>query len=234
MTSGCIAEGSERRWRSPRLLSRTKTRSAHWQKRGPGYSTTVEGITSAWTIMVDQEFRADALTKNLSGWLQSLEAEGIRETGRWDSRRVYSHPVTAALAAAGVMIARVVSGPPAGLVSLSYVSAVPTRTAGDPDHVSRALTQVVGLERHQKDAAKLDRSGVSVRHLFLWVDPASGWDVVRAFDEGVPAAASTVDDRITWVWLAVPTERGAQVLRWSALSGWLRDDVTIPLEQPSR
>jgi len=81
----------------------------------------------------------------------------------------------------------------------------------------------------EKDAAKLERSLVPVRHLFLWVDLASRWDVVRAFEEGVPTTAPTVDDRITWVWLAVPTENGADVLRWSAPSGWLRDAVTTSL-----
>jgi hypothetical protein len=207
----------------------TKTNAAHWQKRGPGYSMTVEGLTSAWTIMVDQEFCRGAFTKNLAGWLKALEREGILETGRWDSRRIYTHPVTAALAEAGVMIAKAVSGPPAGLVLLSYASIVPTRTAGDPNHISRALTQVLALERHQKDAAKLDQSHVPVRHLFLWVDLASRLDVVRAFEGGVPETAPTVDERITWVWLAVPTEHGADVLRWSALSGWRRDDVAISL-----
>lgn len=205
----------------------TKTHAAHWQKRGPGHFKVFEGITSAWTIMVDQEFPADALTKNLAEWLRALESEGITETGRWDSHRLYVHPVTTALAAAGVMIASAVSGPPAGLVSLVYASGFPTRPAGDPNHVSRALTEVLELERHQKDAAKLDQSGVPVRHLFLWIDMASRWDVVRAFGEGVPTTDPRVDERITWVWLAVPTENGADVLRWSAQAGWRRDEVSV-------
>ncbi|RSN99942.1 hypothetical protein DMH26_17620 [Streptomyces sp. WAC 05379] len=203
----------------------TKTHAAHWQKRGPGFSTMVEGVTSAWTILVDPGFRAEALTRNLAEWLRALESEGILETGRWDSSRVDTHPVAAALASAGVMIAQVVSGPPAGLVSLAFASAVPPRAAGDPDHISRALTEVLALERHQKDAAKLERSLVPVRHLFFWIDLTSRLDVVRAFEEGVPTAAPTVDDRITWVWLAVPTEDGADVLRWSAACGWRRDAV---------
>lgn len=111
---------------------------------------------------------------------------------------------------------------------MTYASNVPTRTAGDPDHISRALTAVLALKRHQKDADKLDRSRVPVRHLFLWVDLTSRLDVARAFGEGMPETAPTVDERITWVWLAVPTKHGADVLRWSALSGWRRDDVTIP------
>ncbi|MEU9213395.1 hypothetical protein AB0D27_37180 [Streptomyces sp. NPDC048415] len=144
----------------------------------------------------------------------TANSRGILETGQWDSSRAYTHPVAAALASAGVMIARAVSEPPAGLFSLGYVSTVPPRTAEDSDHISRALTQVLALERHQKDAAKLERSLAPVRHLFLWVDLASRWDVVRAFEEGEPTTAPTVDDRITWVWLAVPTEDGADVLRW--------------------
>lgn len=204
-----------------------KRNAAHWQKRGPGYTTTVDGLTSAWTIMVDPAFNAATLTKNLAKWLQALESESITETGRWDSSRIYTHPVTAALGAAGVMIASAVSGPPAGLVSLCYASDFPSRQAGDPDHVSRALTEILTLERHQKDAAKLDRSGVPVRHLFLWVDVASRLDVARAFDEGVPTLAPRVDDRITSVWLAAPSENGAEVLRWSAPVGWRRDDVTL-------
>ncbi|MFI5861773.1 hypothetical protein [Streptomyces sp. NPDC051546] len=203
------------------------TRAAHWQKRGPGDVKVIEGITSAWAIVVDQTFRAEALTKNLAEWLRALESEGITETGRWDSQRCYVHPVTMALAAAGVMRASIVPGLPAGTVSLAYVSDVPTRPAGDPNHVTRALTEVLALERHQKDAAKLDRSGVPVRHLFLWVDMASRWDVVRAFDEGTPTIDPRVDERITWVWLAVPTENGADVLRWTAGTGWRRDEVGV-------
>lgn len=209
----------------------TKTNAAHWQKRGPGYSMTVEGLTSGWAIMVDQEYHAGAFTKNLGGWLKALEREGILATGGWDSCRIYTHPVTAALAEAGVMRASAVPGPPAGSVWLAYGSGFPSRPAGDPNHIARALTEVLALERHQKDAAKLAKSGVPVRHLFLWVDVASRLDVVRAFEEGVPETAPTVDEQITWVWLAVPTEHGADVLRWSALSGWRRDDVAISLAQ---
>ena len=205
----------------------TKTNAAHWQKRGPGYTTTFDHLTSAWMIMVDPAFNASMLKKKLAGWLQTLESEGITETGRWDSHRMYTHPVTTALAAAGVMIASAISGPPAGLVSLCYPSCFPPRPAGDPDHVSRALTEVLALERHQKDAAKLDRSGVPVRHLFLWVDVMSRLDVVHALSEGVPTLAPRVDGRITEVWLAVPTENGAEVLRWSAPIGWRRDDVAV-------
>jgi hypothetical protein len=205
----------------------TKRNAAHWQKRGPGYTKTFDGLTSAWMIMVDPAFNATTLKKNLARWLQTLESEGITETGRWDSRRIYTHPVTAALAAAGVMIASAISGPPAGLVSLCYASGLTTRPAGDPNHVSRALTEILTLERHQKDAAKLDHSGVPVRHLFLWVDVMSRLDVARAFGEGVPTLAPRVDVRITTVWLAVPTENGAEVLRWSAPVGWRRDDVTV-------
>ncbi len=205
----------------------TKTNAAHWRKRGPGDFKVLEGVTSAWAIMVDQEFRADALKKNLAEWLRALEGEGITTTGRWDSDRVYVHPVTMALAAAGVLTASTVSGPPAGSVSLAYASGVPARPAGDPNHVSRALTEVLELERHQEDAAKLDRSNVPVRHLFLWVDVESRLDVVRAFDEGMPTIDPKVDERITWVWLAVPTENGADVLRWTAGAGWRRDEAAL-------
>ncbi|WP_327074399.1 hypothetical protein OG196_31650 [Kitasatospora purpeofusca] len=205
----------------------TRTDAAHWRKRGPDSSVTVEGVAWAWMILVDQTFRADALTKNIADWLRELESEGITETGRWDSRRAYVHPVTMSLAAAGVLIASGVPGGPAGMVSLAYVSDVPRRLAGDPDHVSRALTEVLALERHQKDAAKLDRSGASVRHLFLWVDLQSRIDVVRAFEEGVPTAAPEVDRRITTVWLAVRVTEGVNVLRWSKSGGWRRNIVPV-------
>lgn len=40
-------------------------------------------------------------------------------------------------------------------------------------------------------------------------------DIVRTFAEGVPTCDPTVDQRITTVWLAVATESGADLLRWS-------------------
>lgn len=207
----------------------TKTKAAHWQKHGPGFFKEVEGLTSAWMIMVDPGFRAEALNDKLDEWLRALEDEGILDTGRWDSHRTYTHPVVRALASAGVMIAQAVSGAPAGTVSLGYASAFPSRTAGDPDHISRELTRMLALERHQKDADKLERALAPVTHLFFWVDLASRLDVARAFDEGVPTATPRVDERITWVWLAVAAENGADVLRWSAASGWRRDTVTTSL-----
>ncbi|MFE7622535.1 hypothetical protein [Streptomyces sp. NPDC057509] len=205
----------------------TKTNAAHWQKRGPGFCSTVEGLASAWMILVDPGFQADALTKNIAEWLRALENEGVTETGLWDGSRMYMHPVTTALASAGVLQASAVSGPPAGSVHLAYASDLLPRPAGDPNHISTALTEALTLERHQKDAAKLDRSGVPVRHLFLWVDVMSRLDVARAFDEGTPTAAPDVDERITWVWLALHTENGADVFRWSAEHGWRRDSVNV-------
>ncbi|MDL2081977.1 hypothetical protein QNN03_36685 [Streptomyces sp. GXMU-J15] len=205
----------------------TRTNAGHWQKRGPGYFTTVDGLSSTWMLLVDPRFKADALTKNLDEWLRALENEGITETGLWDGSRMYVHPVTTALASAGVLQASAVSGPPAGSVHLVYQAPFPSRPAGDPNHISTALTEALKDEKHQGDAAKLDRSGVPVRHLFFWVDAMSRLDVARAFDEGVPTAAPDVDERITWVWLALHTETGADVLRWSARSGWLRDEVSI-------
>lgn len=59
----------------------------------------------------------------------------------------------------------------------------------------------------QKDAAKLGRSGVELRHLFMSVDMHTRRDVVRAFDEGTSTVPSVVDDTITVVWLAVETRR---------------------------
>lgn len=205
----------------------TITHATHWHKRGPGFETTVNGLTSAWILMVDQEVKATLLTENLAEWLRALEAEGIAKTGAWDSERIYRHPVTNGLAAAGVLEASAVIGPPAGMVVLSYVSSLKPRPAGDPNHVADELTKVLALDRHHKDGAKLGRAGASERHLFMWVDMHSRWDVVRAFDEGDPTTNPVVDSSITSVWLAVPTAEGAEVLRWSALHGWRRHTVTV-------
>ncbi|MBV1854594.1 hypothetical protein [Catellatospora tritici] len=204
----------------------TITHAMHWRKTGPGFEATVSGLSSAWMLVVDQEVKATALTEKLAEWLRALETEGITKTGKWDGERIYQHPITNGLAAAGVLEASAVAGPPAGMVVLSYVSNLKSRPAGDPNHTANELTEILKLDRHQKDAAKLGRSGASERHLFMWVDMHSRWDVVRAFDEGDPTAAPVVDSNITTVWLAVPTPEGAEVLRWSALHGWRRHNVT--------
>lgn len=205
----------------------TKTQGMHWRRRGPGFEVTVEGLATAWTIMVDQEFKATLLTENLASWLRALEAEGISKTGLWDGDRRYTHPVTHGLVTAGVMEASAMPGPPAGLVALAYVAGLKPRPAGDPNHIAKALTEIMTLDRHQKDAAKLGRSGVEVRHLFMWVDMHTRWDVVRAFGEGTPTAPPVIDDNITVVWLAVETAAGAEVLRWSATGGWCHNEVTM-------
>jgi len=70
----------------------TMTNAMHWQKVGPGFSATVAGLSSAWTVMVDPQFNAKTLNAGLAGWLRALEADGITETGRWDVQRIGVHP----------------------------------------------------------------------------------------------------------------------------------------------
>ncbi|MFY1696083.1 hypothetical protein [Solwaraspora sp. WMMA2101] len=207
------------------------TDAMHWQKRGPGFSTTVPGLSSAWMVMVDPAFNARTLTAGLPGWLRSLERDGIGETGRWDTARMYVHPVTTALAAAGVMIASVVPGPPAGEVALAYLSGMPSRPAGDPNHIAKTLTEALTLPRHVGDAAKLNRSGATDRHLFMWVDPVTRLDISRALGEGIPTVDPIVDPRITEVWLGLPTGDHVDVLRWSSTAGWRY--AQVPLQSGS-
>jgi hypothetical protein len=206
---------------------RTRTNLGHWQKRGPGFATTFPGLNQAWTIMVDPTFNAKALKSGLADWLRALEADGITETGRWDSGRLYGHPVTNAMARAGVIIASAVAGPPAGMISLGYASATPSRPADDPNHVTNAVTNALTLPRHRADAEKLAASGLAVRHLYLWVDPLTRLDMIRALAQGTPTAAPAVDSRITDVWLGLPDESGVGVLRWSAAEGWRYAHVTV-------
>jgi hypothetical protein len=74
---------------------------------------------------------AKAVTNGLAEWLQALERDQIVETGRWDSARLGVHPVTTAMAAAGVMIASSVTGPPPGMM-FGYATEILSRPAGDP------------------------------------------------------------------------------------------------------
>ncbi len=64
----------------------------HWQKVGPGHDVMIPGLAQAWTIMVDPQFNAKALTNGLGEWLQALERDQIVETGRWDSARLGGPP----------------------------------------------------------------------------------------------------------------------------------------------
>jgi hypothetical protein len=45
----------------------------HWQKVGPGHDIIIPGLAQAWTIMIDPQFNAKALTNRLAEWLQALE-----------------------------------------------------------------------------------------------------------------------------------------------------------------
>lgn len=205
---------------------RTRTNLGHWQKRGPGFTATIPGLSQAWTIMVDPTFNSKALKSRLAGWLRALEGDGITETGRWDSGRIYVHPVTNAIVGAGVIIASVIAGPPAGMISFGYASDIPCRPASDPNHITTAVSDALALPRHMADAEKLAASGVAVRHLFLWVDPLTRLDIGRALTLGTPTAPPAVDPRITAVWLGLPNESGVSVLRWSAAEGWRYARVT--------
>jgi hypothetical protein len=200
----------------------------HWQKVGPGHEIMIPGLARAWTIMVDPQANAKALTNGLAEWLQALERDQIVETGRWDGVRLGVHPVTTAMAITGVMMASSVTGPPPGLVMFRYATGIPSRPAGDPNHVSTAVTMALALPKHIKDAEKLDTSGVDVRHLFLWVDSLTRLDIRHALDDGVPTSDPVVDPRITEIWLGPPAGNDLEVLRWSEGDGWRYAEDTLP------
>lgn len=201
---------------------RTRTNLGHWHTHGPGASDTIAGLTSAWMIMVDPVANATALNRRLPEWLRTLEADGISETGRWDADRLYRYPVASAIVDAGVMIASTTMGPPAGTVSFFYTSTIPSRPYGDPNHIAAAVSETLAHRRHVADAEKLDASGASVRHLFLWVDSLTRLDIGRALTDGMPSAAPTVDPRITDVWLGLPDTAAATIASWSPAHGWRR------------
>ena len=50
----------------------TITNRMHWQKRGPGLDASVAGLTCSWSILIDQEFKADAAKAHLAEWLAAL------------------------------------------------------------------------------------------------------------------------------------------------------------------
>lgn len=203
------------------------TNLAHWQRVGPGYTSMISGLTKAWMIMVDPQVKATALNAGIAGWLQALEHDQITETDCWDSARLGVHPATTAMVAAGVMSAKSVTGPPPGTVTFLYATEIPSRPAGDPNHITSAVTTAMALPKHVKDAEKLHASGAAVRHLFLWVDPLTRLDIGRALSAGLPTADPVVDPRITEIWLGLPADTSVEVLRWSTGSGWRYAQVTL-------
>ncbi|MFE6869324.1 hypothetical protein ACFVFS_22570 [Kitasatospora sp. NPDC057692] len=209
-----------------------KRDSGHWDKRGPKNGATIPGLASCWALMIDSTEKADPLRKRLAEWLLALEADGITRTGRWDGVRFDDepHPVVHALAVAGVLVAEVIPGGPAGWVQMGYSSDALGRPAGDPDHVARTLRAALDLPREQAHADKLARSGAPGRHLFFHLDTGSRYDVARAMTEGTPSLPLQADERITSVWLSVIIESGADVLRWSAGHGWRRTTVALGRE----
>ncbi len=112
----------------------------------------------------------------------------------------------------------------AGTVTFGYYTDMNSTPAGDPNHIAVALSQVLKLDRHRKDAAKLATSGAVEQHLFMWVD-GTRLDVARALDSGVPTQAPEVAQSITTVWLAFPGEHEIELLRWSAARGWRHELV---------
>jgi hypothetical protein len=120
---------------------------------------------------------------------------------------------------AGVMVAQSITGPPAGTVSLMYVTGIPSRPGGDPNHVRDVVSASLNLTKHTKDAEKLDAAGAATRHLFLWIDPLTRADIGRALREGVPIVAP-LSIRISQLWLGLPDGTDVRVLRWAPDASW--------------
>ncbi len=197
----------------------TITDLMHWQRRGPGDTRQFGGLAKAWQLMIDPSVNARAVMENVAQWLASLEADDIKSTSRWDTKRLYvhPHPTVWAMVDAGICSVGVLTTLPPGTVLFHYVWSVPSRPDGDPNHVVAVVDQAMSLERHRKDAEKLARSGAAERHLFFRVS-SSRLDVMRAFQAGIPTMAPTAGPAITAVWVAV----GAEALYWSIAAGWRR------------
>jgi hypothetical protein len=78
-----------------------------------------------------------------------------------------------------------VDGEP-GRTRLQYAETIdPHQWPPDPNHVVSAVNTALTLDRHRRDAAKLNRSGAHERHLFFWVGTDRA-DILVSVGEEVP------------------------------------------------
>jgi hypothetical protein len=191
-----------------------------WNKYGPKSSDRVEGLTGAWSLMVDQRTKPKLVMPPIRTWLPEAERMGISLIP-WTPLPTAPRSVLR-LAASGVMYGRrfeLQEPDQAGFVTIArMVSAVP-RPPADPNHVVTAIDEVL-LTRHRGDVEKLLRAQARERHLFMWVSPMTRLDVARAMDAGIPTRPPNLPAGITDLWVA---DRGGPVLHWSTGSGWLDD-----------
>jgi hypothetical protein len=189
-----------------------------WNKYGPKSSDRIEGLTGAWSLMVDQRTKPRLVVPAIRTWLPQAERMGISLIP-WTPLPTAPRPVQE-LAASGVMYGRrfeLHEPDEAGLVTIArMVSAVP-RPPDDPNHVVTAIDGVL-LTRHRADVEKLLRAQARELHLLIWVSPMTRLDVARAMDQGIPTHPPNLPAGITDLWVA---DRGGRALHWSAASGWV-------------
>jgi hypothetical protein len=189
-----------------------------WKKYGPKSSDRIEGLTGAWSLMVDQRTKPRLVVPAIRIWLPEAERMGISLIP-WTPLPTAPRPVLE-LAASGVRYGRrfeLQEPDEAGLVTIARMVSVVPRPPDDPNHVVTAIDEVL-LTRHRADVDKLLRADARERHLFMWVSPMTRLDVARAMDAGIPTRSPDLPAGITDLWVA---DRSGPALHWSADSGWL-------------
>jgi hypothetical protein len=189
-----------------------------WNKYGPKSSDRIEGLTGAWSLMVDQRTKPRLVVPAIRIWLPEAERMGISVIP-WTPLPTAPRPVLE-LAASGVRYGRrfeLHEPDEAGLVTIARTASAVPRPPNDPNHVVTAIDEVL-LTRHRADVEKLLRAQARERHLFMWVSPMTRLDVARAMDQGIPTRSPNLPAGITDLWVA---DRGGPALHWSADSKWL-------------
>ncbi|MGX5695719.1 hypothetical protein ACWKWP_05920 [Agromyces soli] len=144
------------------------------------------------------------------------------------------------------------------ITKVEHASAVPHTGEAGPDHVHRVFITVGGggsasgsdeavallsesLAAKTDNAVKLSASGADQRHLFVWIDGATPFDIERALSHeapswdddgdsgfGLPTRSPTLDPAITHLW--VMHERSGRGWRWDGASWRALEDLSLEHE----
>lgn len=202
---------------------------ARWAREFPDAMATIHGLKSGWIIMAEASADGRSVRKSLGDWLSALEKLGIDSLDADSFQKFFLEPPPArpswyetalAMRQAGVLFAEKAAELPPAFVSVSLIAPTPTYGLSDADYVTRFVSEQLNGP-HASDISKLKPSPANRRALFLWIDPQSHLELIRALEHGLLQGDITGAGNVEEIWLGRHLQDGSvAVYRWSAGKSW--------------
>lgn len=202
---------------------------ARWSREFPGGIATFQRLKSGWMILAEASADGTSVKRSVGDWLGALETLGVDSLDTDSFQRFFLEPppsrpswyeTALEMRQAGVLHVEKTAELTSGQVAVASVAPTPTYTLSDADYVSRFVSEQLHGP-HASDIRKLNPSPAARRALFLWIDPQSHLELIRALEHDLLQGDVTGMGKVEEIWLGRKFQNGTVIVyRWIAANSW--------------